>query len=166
MFVSVFDIMPMAVHAGVVRVDAKHVFPFFSNHNVCRFFRRTKQTGLKRGHGSPSTPSAQTSAPGTPHGTLPGQEPPHAHGQGQGRKAKKAKVEEPLTALQKGRDMAGKLLKKNQILPTSPSRSKASPMQNSCAKKCRTFPICMRHPVALQGDFRPLALIHRHDRHV
>ena len=151
MFVSVFDIMPMAVHAGVVRVDAKHVF---SNHNVCRFFRRTKQTGLKRGHGSPSTPSAQTSAPGTPHGTLPGQEPPHAHGQGQGRKAKKAKVEEPLTALQKGRDMAGKLLKKKSDSANLALTLQSIPYAEQLCKEMQNFSNLYETPSCTAGGFQ------------
>lgn len=119
---------------------------------------RTKQTGQKRGLGSPSTPSlpaSGASAPGTPAGDMaPGQD--KAAGKGEGRR-KKAKVEEPLTALQKGRDMAGKLLKKKSDSANLALTLQSIPYAEQSRKEMQNFSGLYEKPSCIAGDFNSLA---------
>ena len=73
-------------------------------------------------------------------------------GKGEGRR-KKAKVEEPLTALQKGRDMAGKLLKKKSDSANLALTLQSIPYAEQLCKEMQHFSSLYEKPSCIAGDF-------------
>ena len=102
---------------------------------VCRWLScRTRPGSKKRGQeSSPSTPSGDSSTAST----MPGTPTPDAEPKKKPRK--NPKVEEPLTAIQKGRDMANKLLKKKSDAANLALTLQAVPYGEQLHKEMENF---------------------------